>query len=1357
MMKKTNLFRKVISSTIIGVFTLSMIAGPTTPAWTQYVSTLPKPGEMVLLSPKFDPAVLKGLTIHPENPLLFDFLVNRGETDLSREDFKQETQKLIKYFLAAMTIPENESWVNLSPSESDRIIPDLLASTEMGKQMLEQDYLLKQLASSLTNPEKELGKKFWDTVYKRAFDLYKTTEIPVNTFNKVWIMPQKAVILEQDGYAFIGSSRLKVMMAEDYEKNLTPPNPLFKKEGEIATPSLNKQNNRVGAPATPSLDKEGEGGVLISNISSKIFRETILPEIEKEVNEGKNFAPVRQIYNSVILAAWYKKNLKETLLGKVYADKGKIKGVDIPEKDVKQKVYDQYLDAFRRGVYNLVKEDYDLASQDTLPRKYFSGGVKFGEAASSALETIRLDMNRLSREQIATISTFIEELLAKKRKTGKTPKDRDALRDTLYKILNGESNSIARALADAITDGNNLTQVKGLFGENLGESTVVSNAADFIFLAQTPEKVIGRINDAIKAFSDLLREDGTRSYSYSLIFEEFRKNGELNKLARELAALPANHKIYGTDITRETVLKPASAMTQQALQIIKDILVSRSNGTFPKPTEKYLVLLETSAKNGNTRRGSPEQWPGSITEMSWNSAGEKNGSLTRFWDPESNTSFIVFQPIKGETQEHIIAGNITTNPFLLASFDGDAQKLLKWLDEKVAESTDLLNGQKGLYSTILAAAWQSVKEFSRYETDPVINRLIIQIKALDSAAGKELTKQMAQAQTPQERQKILNEALSKIMLKISRDKVTDSTKIFETLLQLTTNIIDLKEKPDGNIQITYDAATDTSTINNVIANGDWRNTTLFDTIATSAEILSRLANVAKNTALTPQQQANLFQTLTKAATLEEKNFRLNTNKRYDPIVEMILAEALAIEPTKTAQWIVRAANNTPRERKESFANLLSTIVSNTNADNFLTETAKLLNLNLQPLATIAASSTIIPRMDGTIAISNQDGTSIITIIPSVSQSFPEITKTFKTDVDARLIPESLRAEDFRRLVLIAVDNTLSDEDQGALLKILLTVHNIPENEFAEKYSARVNEILAALGFVIYDKTLTSEAEVKEAFVKIVENQLPANLDKLIEIERLLNINSISLEKIGGTITIFYNTRTDESSFTVETTNFGGQQKTSSLYKLKGDWRNSDYSLASFTTAAGFNMYIGIVAAQAKTLTSRQQYDLLQILNKAGYITNSAFEPGENSSYVTAILNQIDQKAPDAMTILALMKNESNTQTLRQLFSELLPALLTENPTTFKAVGDALGISVASAGVTNTNVGGIDFNPELLDLQIKRDGRGVPLPLPMQNIDQINIEGLYPVILNIQPATIKNLPFLSEIQSQPPQEKLSLAK
>ncbi len=70
-------------------------------------------------------------------------------------------------------------------------------------------------------------------------------------------------------------------------------------------------------------------------------------------------------------------------------------------------------------------------------------------------------------------------------------------------------------------------------------------------------------------------------------------------------------------------------------------------------------------------------------------------------------------------------------------------------------------------------------------------------------------------------------------------------------------------------------------------------------------------------------------------------------------------------------------------------------------------------------------------------------------------------------------------------------------------------------------------------------------------------------------------------------------------------------------------------------------------------------------------------------------------------------------------------------------------SLAKADDTLTK-GGIDLNPGLLDLQIRRDANGVPLPLPMQPIEDMRIEGFLPII-NVTPIT--NLPLLLGIADE----------
>ena len=62
-------------------------------------------------------------------------------------------------------------------------------------------------------------------------------------------------------------------------------------------------------------------------------------------------------------------------------------------------------------------------------------------------------------------------------------------------------------------------------------------------------------------------------------------------------------------------------------------------------------------------------------------------------------------------------------------------------------------------------------------------------------------------------------------------------------------------------------------------------------------------------------------------------------------------------------------------------------------------------------------------------------------------------------------------------------------------------------------------------------------------------------------------------------------------------------------------------------------------------------------------------------------------------------------------------------------------------VVSPEYGGIDLTAANQNLQIKRDKKGVPLPLPLQNIQNIHIDGLQPLIIDVQPAKLQTFPFL----------------
>ena len=357
-------WKKLISGLMVFIFAVGSVGT----SYAQGLSlgsgawVLPEPGTMVGLSQPFNPPVLKGIKVYTNNLFRFDFILDKGDSKQPDSQLKDESNKLIKYFLASLTVPEKDLWVNLSPYEKDRIVPEAFGQTEMGRDLLAEDYMLKQITASVIYPEGELGKKFWKEIYAKAQQKYGTTDIPVDSFNKVWIIPEKAVVYEniKAATAYVTEAKLKVMLESDYL-------------------ALNKDAQ------AQRKDKPSE----TQELGKQIVREVVIPALEKEVNTGANFAQLRQIYHSMILAAWYKKKTKESLLSQAYVDRNKVAGVNIDDPQEAEKIWGQYVKAFKKGAFSYIKEEQDALTKETMPRKYFSGGCNlFVEAA---METNPLD------------------------------------------------------------------------------------------------------------------------------------------------------------------------------------------------------------------------------------------------------------------------------------------------------------------------------------------------------------------------------------------------------------------------------------------------------------------------------------------------------------------------------------------------------------------------------------------------------------------------------------------------------------------------------------------------------------------------------------------------------------------------------------------------------------------------------------------------------------------------------------------------------------------------------------------------------------------------------------------------------
>ncbi len=487
------------------------------------------------LTEPFVPTMLKGVKIFPDNPLLFDFLLDGGDDQthlVGTTHLQDESNRLIKYFLASLTIPEEDLWVNLSPYEADRIIPEAFGTTEMGRDLLAQDYLLKQLTASLMNPEEELGAEFWERVHEKAYEEYGVIDIPVDAFNKVWIVPKKAVVYEnsENNTALVVESYLEVMLEEDY----------------VAA----SNNVGVGPRARP-VKGQPQGAAP----TTSIIREVLIPEIEREVNEGQHFAPLRQIYHSLVLATWFKRKLREginqnfTELNAMYVNQSKIAGVDIPDKNAKDKIYNQYLDAFKQGATNLIKEDYDPVTNQIIPRKYFVGGIT-KQLIDQKLEIIH-DQSMINKNIIST-NLFVENMYLDKKHgrailegklSGGIQKMGNAQFNKLVEFLsaqtNQESGIIIKNKDDAFEEAKKFPtrimyatklgvdfKTVGDILKDLGFKTFPIKSEGRISVELVPLKGIGKIDEKLEEFFNDVRiwyENIFKVNLEDMLIEEFKK------------------------------------------------------------------------------------------------------------------------------------------------------------------------------------------------------------------------------------------------------------------------------------------------------------------------------------------------------------------------------------------------------------------------------------------------------------------------------------------------------------------------------------------------------------------------------------------------------------------------------------------------------------------------------------------------------------------------------------------------------------------------------------------------------------------------------------------------------------------
>lgn len=196
-------------------------------------------------------------------------------------------------------------------------------------------------------------------------------------------MPQQASVYEKGSAVLLADTKLKVMMEDDYL---------------ALTKSLAKSNNLKASKTDASV------------------KNLLLPLLEKEVNEGKEFMALRQMYAAFILSVWLKKKYSEHLLSQLIGDKNITENLELPMIDSRssQWVYQQYIKTYHRGDQS-IQEHTDANTGKTQALKYTTGGVVMQAMISTTSRMPNLSGKKFDEARIVLEEGSGEVLAAWKR------------------------------------------------------------------------------------------------------------------------------------------------------------------------------------------------------------------------------------------------------------------------------------------------------------------------------------------------------------------------------------------------------------------------------------------------------------------------------------------------------------------------------------------------------------------------------------------------------------------------------------------------------------------------------------------------------------------------------------------------------------------------------------------------------------------------------------------------------------------------------------------------------------------------------------------------------------------------------
>jgi hypothetical protein len=242
-------------------------------------------------------------------------------------------------FFVWLSLHPSTFWVNLNPTEPDRIVDEDLGRTTVGRVLLEADLELKRTVGRIIHPDNASGQRFWDALF--------TTNGSCFSFRQ-WVVPKPAVVrADRDGLHILDAP-LSVQMESEY----------------LSGQGIDPANSCPSADSVTAAEVE------------QAYRTIVLPEVERAVNTAPEYADLRRVYLSRVAAEWYRQQSQQltTTYGDLI-DSGDISPWTDDGTWTPRQTFDSYVDSYNNHEFDITHETTE--GEYIVTRQYVYGGVDF--------------------------------------------------------------------------------------------------------------------------------------------------------------------------------------------------------------------------------------------------------------------------------------------------------------------------------------------------------------------------------------------------------------------------------------------------------------------------------------------------------------------------------------------------------------------------------------------------------------------------------------------------------------------------------------------------------------------------------------------------------------------------------------------------------------------------------------------------------------------------------------------------------------------------------------------------------------------------------------------------------------------